>query len=543
MSYKANLLFPEGKENSKNSSKNLPQDYILDLNIDFIARKLFPEYPDYFVEILKQYCTDPETILYRQDILEDVLSVPELESVLHGIISKIYVFEQSVKGKNLSNANSFIDIGVQIETLKVYIDCITQCFKFEKKNAVKSFGMIALMDKVNKIYESGEFVSLRDEVAKLDDLFSHAIKSVTIAINFDEVNRPCEMAVLSIDNKPFRQKTLASKIFKTNDPMQITPIGTYHKIEKNKAATQFDIALFSDLNELCGETLHSFARALDFYYKTNIEFFIETYHQLSYYFGLKKAINYLQSKGVKFCRPTIAKMEDRLFNVDNMIDISFAYEMLKTDYYAKLNELIVPNDVHIDENGRIFILTGPNNSGKTTYTRAVGVCQLMFQAGMFIPGTSANISPVDHIYTHFPKEEMVGINTSRLTQECKQLKNIFKTATRYSLVLSNESFSSTTYKESLYIASGFIKLCRFTGCRAVFTTHMIDLAETIDEMENATEGDSKIISMVSEMEQDKIKNQNKLTYKIKPGKPYKNSFAYDILIKYGIDFDDMLNKK
>ncbi len=542
MSYSANLLYPEGKNKDSITKRNIPRDFMLDLNIQFIAGKIFPENPDYVVDILSQLCDDPEIIKYRQDILEDVLNIPELESVLHGIISKIYVFDQSVKGKSVSNANSFVDIGVQLESLKTFIECIEECFSFEKKNLVASVGMKGLMNQVDSLHESEEYRNLKVEINKLDDIFAHSIKSVTIVMNFDEVNRPFEMAVLSIDNKPYRQKTLISKILNLKpDPMKITPIGTFHKLDKNKAGTDFDIALFNDLNGKCNDVLHCFAHALDNYYRTNIEFFVEMHQQLNYYFGLKKAINYLQGKGIKFCRPTIEKAQDRVFKVDGMIDMSFAYELLKTDYYARLDELIVPNDVRMDDSGRIFILTGPNNSGKTTYTRAVGVCQVLFQGGMFIPGTSANISPVESIYTHFPKEEMIGINTSRLTQECKQLKSTFKSASRYSLILANEAFSSTTYKESLYIAQGFIKLCRHIGCRAVFTTHMIDLAFVIDEMESSTNGDSKIVSMVSEMIKNDSKTNTKITYKIKQSPPYENSYAQDIMLKYGVDFDELLN--
>ncbi|MDD4414663.1 MAG: hypothetical protein PHR14_09010 [Oscillospiraceae bacterium] len=542
MSYTADLLYPEGKNKELMTKKNIPREFMLDLNIQFIANKIFPEYPDYVIEILSQLCDDPEVISYRQDILQDVLSIPELETVLHGIISKIYVFDQAVKGKNMNSANSFVDIGIQLESLKTYIECIDECFAFEKKDKVMSVGMKRLMQKVETLHESEDFKNLKVEVANLDYIFAHSIKSVTIALNFDEVNRPFEMAVLSIDNKPYRKKTLASKLFNlNNDPMQITPIGTFRKLDKVKGGTEFDVALFSDLNEKSNEVLHCFARALDNYYKTNISFFIEMHQQQNYYFGLKKAINYLQSKGIKFCRPTIEKAENRVFKVDGMIDMSFAYEILKTDYYARLDELIVPNDVRMDDSGRIFILTGPNNSGKTTYTRAVGVSQVLFQAGMFIPGTSAIISPVDSIFTHFPKEETIGINTSRLTQECRQLKSTFKNATKYSLILTNEAFSSTTYKESLYIAQGFIKLCRHIGCRCVFTTHMIDLAYTIDEMEKSTTGKSKILSMVSEMIKNDSKINTKITYKIKQNPPYESSYAQDILLKYGVDFDEMLN--
>ena len=72
---------------------------------------------------------------------------------------------------------------------------------------------------------------------------------------------------------------------------------------------------------------------------------------------------------------------------------------------------------------RFYMVTGANNGGKKPLSqRAVGVCHLMAQMGLYVPAESAEISPADYIFTHFPKEEAVGINSSRFTTEIKELK-------------------------------------------------------------------------------------------------------------------------
>mgnify|MGYP000893560306 CR=1 FL=1 len=68
----------------------------------------------------------------------------------------------------------------------------------------------------------------------------------------------------------------------------------------------------------------------------------------------------------------------------------------------------------MSDEGRIFILTGPNSGGKTTYIQAVGALQIMFQAGVFIPCGKAWLSPVDNLYTHFPVEEKTGMEQEDL---------------------------------------------------------------------------------------------------------------------------------
>ena len=98
---------------------------------------------------------------------------------------------------------------------------------------------------------------------------------------------------------------------------------------------------------------------------------------------------------------------------------------------------------------RFYMVTGANNGGKTTFARAVGVCHLMAQMGLYVPAESAEISPADYIFTHFPKEEAVGINSSRFTTEIKELKKICEYMTDRSLVIFNESIQSTTPVECL----------------------------------------------------------------------------------------------
>ena len=98
--------------------------------------------------------------------------------------------------------------------------------------------------------------------------------------------------------------------------------------------------------------------------------------------------------------------------------ISLALQVMSkgTDPEAVAATSVVTNGIRFDqERGRIWVLTGPNRGGKTTYTRAVGQAQILFQAGLHVPASQARLSPADAIYTHFPRleEEQLGPRASR----------------------------------------------------------------------------------------------------------------------------------
>jgi len=149
---------------------------------------------------------------------------------------------------------------------------------------------------------------------------------------------------------------------------------------------------------------------------------------------------------------------------------------------------IVTNDVSMDDDGRIGILTGPNQGGKTTYTQMVGLCQLLGQTGLWVPAAQARLSPVDNIYTHYPVEEHLARGTGRFGDEAQRLSQIFAHGTRHSLVLLNESLASTNPGESLYIAQDIVRILRRLGARAIFATHLHELAADVAALNASTAG-------------------------------------------------------
>jgi DNA mismatch repair ATPase MutS len=194
---------------------------------------------------------------------------------------------------------------------------------------------------------------------------------------------------------------------------------------------------------------------------------------LAFYLAAVQLMERLRSRGLPVCRPEIAPMTERVCELHEAYNLTLAlHQMAHADDTAR----IVTNDVHLGDDGRICILTGPNQGGKTTYTQMVGICQILAQAGLWVPAARARISPVDNIYTHFPVEEQVAKGTGRFGDEAQRLSLIFARGTRHSLVLLNESLASTNAGESLYIAQDIVRVLRRLGARAIFATHLHELA-------------------------------------------------------------------
>jgi DNA mismatch repair protein MutS len=208
----------------------------------------------------------------------------------------------------------------------------------------------------------------------------------------------------------------------------------------------------------------------------------------------------------------------------------------------------VTNDIFLEPQGRIQILTGPNLGGKTTYLQTVGLTQLLAQVGLYVPGTQARISPADGIYSHFPVEEKLERGTGRFGEEAQRLKEIFTRATRHSLILLNESLTSTSPGESLYLAQDVIRVMRMIGVRAVYATHMHELAACAAELNQETEGNSDIVSVVASriVETDAPDDGGspaavKRSYKVRRGPPMGRSFARELARRYGVSYEQLVS--
>ena len=142
---------------------------------------------------------------------------------------------------------------------------------------------------------------------------------------------------------------------------------------------------------------------------------------------------------------------------------------------------VVPNDVRYSTDRNVYVITGPNNGGKTTYARTVGLLCLLAHAGFYVSAKSAEISLLDSIFTHFIKSDDLVKGDGRYAAELRKVKRVFEKATPYSLVILDEPCSGTSHQEgveqSMILLTGFHKL----GCAAYFVTHMHDIARRVEE--------------------------------------------------------------
>jgi len=149
-------------------------------------------------------------------------------------------------------------------------------------------------------------------------------------------------------------------------------------------------------------------------------------------------------------------------------------------------EAFIPNDVTLDDAGRIMLLTGPNMAGKSTLLRQVGLCVLLGQVGAFVPARRAVIGVVDRLFTRVGASDNLARGQSTFMVEMSETSAILHGASARSLVLLDEIGRGTSTYDGVAIAWAVTEFLHTTiGCKTIFATHYHELTQLTEELAHA----------------------------------------------------------
>ncbi|MDB4947648.1 MAG: mismatch repair protein MutS [Gemmatimonadetes bacterium] len=146
-------------------------------------------------------------------------------------------------------------------------------------------------------------------------------------------------------------------------------------------------------------------------------------------------------------------------------------------------EEFIPNDVRLDHDHRVMVLTGPNMAGKSTVLRQVGLVALMAQVGSFVPAREARVGVVDRIFTRVGASDNLVRGQSTFMVEMNETAAILHGATPRSLVLLDEIGRGTSTWDGLSVATATTEhLHDAVGAKTIFATHYHEMTRLSDRL-------------------------------------------------------------
>ena len=239
------------------------------------------------------------------------------------------------------------------------------------------------------------------------------------------------------------------------------------RVRKNEIRISYeDLQLSRDCKDLESTGLLHVAACFEDFNKEISRLFESLRTQIAFFYGCCNLHTHMTGMTFGLCFPEIAE-KSHAIETDRMYDLSLAIDTLRAPQSNSLR----------GSDTLLYIITGVNHGGKTSFLRAAAVAQIMAQAGMFVPAKGMKTGIFRGIFTHFGRNEDVTLNSGRLEEELSRLSRMIDVMKPGSLLFLNESFATTSENEGAAIADDIIRALTDNKVTVFFVTHIYAYAK------------------------------------------------------------------
>ncbi|ROO84512.1 MutS-like protein [Actinocorallia herbida] len=427
--------------------------------------------------------TDPAALAYRQDVLADCLRNPDAVRALYDLAHEAVEEEDKV----------IRGIGGRSDGL------LRRALRVLEAFCGRLRSLAALAAAHRKAFSSPAFTRLFTMLAaNLDARYLREVEELLVLLEFE--GGIAVTGGLGPGNRPAG--------FRLHPPPGARPDRRSRKARlRHKASGESDDdwrALASFRADLLGGAADAATASAD----DVRDFFAALRDELGFYVGCLNLAETLSAHGLPLCRPEHRPPGEGALSARGLYDPCLA---------LRLDAPVTGNDLDADGIALVMV-TGANRGGKSTFLRGLGVATLMAQSGMFAPAASYRATPADGVFTHFRREEDRTLTSGRLAEELGRLSAIADLLRPGSLLLSNESLSSTGEEEASAIAADLLRAFTAHGVRVALVTHLHALAHATH-----TAPPAPVLSLRAERTPDGAR-----TFRLTPAPPSASAHATDL---------------
>ncbi len=490
------------------SSVSVQQNrFVADLNLHQIIDAVTDDWEDYELEDVYYrplQCRD--AIKYRQEVFADLADNRLFNAV------EAFTERMAAVWRYLGLADEFdyeeIRQGWFLQAAHTYCGAVRSLQEELTAGDLQSRGLRDMRDHLHEYVHSDRFSTFGQDLETVREGLSEVRYCLQIRGNTVEVRR--------YDGEPdysrgVREAFAKFRQDKTRDYMArfATEAGVSH-VEGRISG--YVARLFPDqfraLTEFC-DTHNEFMNETVVTFTREIQFYMAFLHYIA---GLREA-------GLPFCYPEMAT-EDKEVHGRSCFDLALAHKLVSG------GSRVVPNDFSLREGERIFVVTGANQGGKTTFARMFGQVHYLAALGCPVPGQNGRLYLFDQIFTHFEEEEEIEDLRSKMEDDLVRMRDILNSATSDSIIVLNETFTSATVEDQLFLNQEIIGQIVCMDTLAVCVTFVEEVAQVSET----------IVSVVATVDPESPELR---TYRLERRPPDGLVYATSIAEKWRMTYDQL----